>query len=124
MRKKIFIVLALIAIIALGSGGYVLAKSDQTQSVAKVNNTQAVAAQVNTNQAGTQKYYSDLYKQCLNKMSNNKADIQSWHNSSEHQKLHQEMIKNYPDMQTMHKQMMSQYSYMQANHNAHHGIQS
>jgi Na+-transporting NADH:ubiquinone oxidoreductase subunit NqrC len=126
MKKRILIiVLALIAIVAFGSGGYVLAKNNQ--EVAQVKNTRVVtAAQVETNLTEAQENNTELYKQCLEKMPQNEADLESWYSSPEHQKLHEEMMANNPEMQTMHQQMMGQNSQtnvdFQAMHYVHHGI--
>ena len=91
MRKKsLLIVLAIVVLAAFGSSAYALDKTDnQASDLVRANKT-------------------DLYQQCVQNMPKDETDLDSWHQSPEHQTLHQQMMADTNDMQVM--------------HNAHHGV--
>lgn len=116
MRKKsILIILAIVVLAAFGSG---------TLALGKTNNRATDVVQ-----AGK----TELYQQCEQNMPKDAAQLETWHNSPEHQKLHQEMtsedgmqamhqgmMSENTDMQSMHQQMMADTTNTQATHSAHH----
>lgn len=119
-KKRIFAAVALTALIALSSGSYVLAESKQKPATAQLdvtadNSRTEVAGDKSVAGADT----NDLYKQCLEIMPK-EADLESWHNSPDHQKLHQDMMADKSGRQTMHKKMMGTNIDIKATHNAHH----
>lgn len=106
MRKSLLVMLVLATVIAIGSGSLALANNIAQE---EANNQVTPVAQ---------EYETDL------SMPKDATDIQNWHNTPEHQKLHQEMINTYPEMEEIHQQMMGNNADTQVMHNAHHGLQS
>lgn len=106
-KRNLLIALALVALLSVGSGGYVLAKESASPAI-------DVTA---TDQSGT-----DLFPECPTNMPEDAADIEEWHQSPEHQQLHQEMMAQHPEMNEMHQQMMGNGTDFQAMHTQHHSL--